>query len=255
MATTAIHTDILNGMVDYYFRGEAMPAPLQEVYLGLIVDAAGTEVAGGGYSRIPLFGKMDAPTDGLCRNSLGISYARATSPWGTVAGIGFYDAFDEGTLLAGGPVRKPREIVAGDVLTFGAGEVKLSLAANISPYFRDAILRWMLYGEAMPAAPTKPYLGLLRSASPGDEVSGGGYARVPVAGLFDPATGGATTNAMPIAMPTPTDTWQTVTHVCYFDAPAGGNAHFITPFDSAFTPMAGDTVRFNIASLVVRTGA
>lgn len=252
---TVVSTDILNSVVDYFFRGQSAPAALENAYIGLLLDASGTEVKGGNYSRVLLSGKLDPPVDGLCRNGTALIFPVPTATWGRVVGIGIYDAETEGNLLAGGAVKVPKDIATGYQLTMGTGELKLSLSVNITPYFRDAVLRWMLYGEAMPTAPTSPYIGLLRSQDPAEELSGGGYCRMSVAGNFDPATGGATTYALPIAFPTPTAAWGTATHVGYFGSASGGQAYFVTVLDAPFTAGIGDTVRFNVASLVCRVGA
>lgn len=254
---TVVNVDILNSIVDYFFRGQSAPAPLENVYVGLLLDASGTEVKGGNYSRVLLSGKLDPPVDGLCRNGTALIYPVSTATWGKVVGIGIYDteAETEGSLLAGGAVKVPKDIATGYQLTMGAGELKLSLSVNITPYFRDVVLRWMLYGEAMPPAPTSPYIGLLRSQDPTEELSGGGYCRMSIAGNFDPATSGATTNSLPLAFPAPTAAWETATHVGYFGSASGGQAYFVTALDAPFTADAGDTVRFNVASLICRVGA
>lgn len=99
----------------------------------------------------------------------------------------------------------------------------------------DHIFRGLTY-----TPPTTVYAALFTSDplddNSGDEVTGGGYARVAVAcststwkstnGLTSGASSGTlgtTSNAGAITFPTPTGAWGTVTHLGIFDAPSGGN--------------------------------
>lgn len=107
-------------------------------------------------------------------------------------------------------------------------------------------------------APATWYFGLVISASddatPGTEVSGGGYARVAVpatlanfsgtqgAGTTTASSGtsGTTSNNIAITFPAPTANWGVVTGVVVYDAPTGGNAWVYAPLTTPKTVNAND---------------
>ena len=111
--------------------------------------------------------------------------------------------------------------------------------ANATNYLENKLVDHLFRAAAL-AKPTANYVGLFTAAPSdaggGTEVTGGNYARVNLAPSdtnwaatqggtsgASSGTGGATSNAVVIAFPTPTANWGTVTHFAIFDAVTGGN--------------------------------
>lgn len=101
--------------------------------------------------------------------------------------------------------------------------------AGMSDYWARKVLDHSVGKTAIGSAPTT-YIGLFTAAPTdaggGTEVSGGSYARVATAGLWNAATGSApasTSNASDITFPTATADWGTVIAFGIFDASSAGN--------------------------------
>lgn len=95
-----------------WIRGTAYPAAPATVYLALFTVApvpagtGGTEVSGGAYARQSITcntSNFSAPaTSGNAqqtKNANQVNFPTATANWGTVVGIGIYDAASAGNLL------------------------------------------------------------------------------------------------------------------------------------------------------------
>ena len=125
---------------------------------------------------------------------------------------------------------------------------------------RNNVLNYYFRGATLPAF--TGFLGLLlapaNASGGGTEVSGGGYARVAVAGKFSVAADGAIVNSTPIAFPTPTGVWAPSSdfadQVALFDALENGVMH---RYINLATPKAigiGDAPTFAAGSLIFREG-
>lgn len=80
------------------------------------------------------------------------------------------------------------------------------------------------------------------AAGTGAEVSGGSYARQPIA--FDAFSSGATANTSDITFPTATADWGTVTHFAIRDADSGGNLMYFGALTASKAVGTGDVFKF-----------
>lgn len=125
--------------------------------------------------------------------------------------------------------------------------------AGLSDKLENAFIDWFFRAQAVGltgasaaagSGPANLYVGLLTAAPSdvggGTEVSGGSYARVPVASALtawagtqsagsttaSSGTGGQTSNNAAITFPAPTASWGVVTHFGVYDAATVGNLLF-----------------------------
>jgi hypothetical protein len=130
-------TDYLEQKVlEYVFRGQPFAQP-SALYVGLFTvlptsDAGtgGTEVSGGGYQRMSLGTLSSAWTawtaaSGI-RNAADISFPQATTAWGTVVGMGIWDAATGGNLLAFAAFTTGKPVNSGDVLIIKANDITIN---------------------------------------------------------------------------------------------------------------------------------
>lgn len=130
-------TDYLEQKVlEYVFRGQAFPQP-SALYLGLFTvlptsDAGtgGTEVSGGGYARANLGTLSNAFTawsasSGI-KNSADITFPQATAAWGTIVGLGIWDAATGGNLLAFAPFQSSKVVNPGDQIVVRANDLTIT---------------------------------------------------------------------------------------------------------------------------------
>lgn len=136
----------------------------------------------------------------------------------------------------------------------------------MSNYLENKLIDEIFRGQAF-TAPTTLYVGLLTAAPTdaggGTEVTGGAYARASIACSLanwagtqsagsttaSSGTGGTTSNNAAINFPTPTATWNTVTHFGIYDAASAGNLLFWGALTTTKTVNIGDIVQFPAASL------
>jgi len=83
----------------------------------------GTEVTGGAYARVNAAGKFAAPANGQMANNAAISFPDATAAWGNVTHWALMTASTGGTMLRHGALTAPRNIVLGDPVSIGVGQV------------------------------------------------------------------------------------------------------------------------------------
>lgn len=136
-----------NKIVDALFRGQPLNAPATW-YVALHTTAdndAGTarvEVAGGSYARVPITatlanwaGTQGAGTtvastgsSGTTSNNGAITFAAPTANWGTVAGMGLYDALTGGNEWVYGALQTPKTVNSGDPApTFAAAALSIQV--------------------------------------------------------------------------------------------------------------------------------
>ena len=131
----------------------------------------------------------------------------------------------------------------------------------------DALLR----GQALGAPATwhvALYTVMPTDTGGGTEVTGGSYARVPVAASLanwagthgagtstaSSGTGGQTSNNGVLAFPTATAPWGTVVGFGLFDAATGGNLWIYAPLTAAQAIGSGATASFAAGQLTVTLG-
>lgn len=84
----------------------------------------GTEVSGGSYAREAV--TFGAPVSGTVSNSGAVTFTQATAAWGTIVGIGLYDALTVGNLLYFGNLTTSKVVDNGDQLSFANGALTVS---------------------------------------------------------------------------------------------------------------------------------
>src|SRR5581483_8965091 len=114
-----ISTYLSNKLLDHAFGGSAYTQPT--VYLALFTTTptmpagtGGTEVTGGSYARVAIGGDMAAASSESKTSNADITFTTATANWGTVVGVGIYDASSSGNLLAAGNLTASETVNSGD---------------------------------------------------------------------------------------------------------------------------------------------
>jgi hypothetical protein len=121
-----------NKMIDWILRGQVFTPPAT-VYLALATtvftaDGGGVEVAGGSYARVAspcslaewagtqaaASTTLSTGTSDATSNNAAITFPAPTAAWGTVLGLGLWDAPTGGNLLLFGPLTVPKVINSGD---------------------------------------------------------------------------------------------------------------------------------------------
>jgi len=136
-----------NQLIDHIFRTGTFAKPAG-LWLALFITpqddsgTAGVEVSGGGYARVDLL-QGDANwlgthgtttgastgTSGQTSNATDIVFPAPTGNWGTIQGIGIYDAATGGNLLIHSTLAASKTVNAGDPAPkFLAGNLVTTLA-------------------------------------------------------------------------------------------------------------------------------
>lgn len=134
-----------NKLVDHILRAATFSKPTT-VYIGLFTvnpsdSGGGTEVSGGSYARIQV-GPGDASwtatqggttgnssgTGGQTNNAADTIFTQATANWGTVTGIGIFDAVSGGNLLFWGALTTSKTVNNGDQFKIAAGNCPITFA-------------------------------------------------------------------------------------------------------------------------------
>jgi hypothetical protein len=122
-----------NKLIDFVFRGQTFTPPAT-LYIALFTTAdndagnARVEVSGGSYARVAVTSSManwagtqgagttvaSNGTSGTTSNNGAITFASPTANWGTVAGIGIFDALSGGNELWYGTLTTPKTVNNGD---------------------------------------------------------------------------------------------------------------------------------------------
>jgi hypothetical protein len=128
-----ISTYLADKLLDHFLDGTAYTAPT--AYVGLYTTdptmpagTGGVEVSGGSYARVSLSGLMGAASAGSKANTTAIAFATATAAWGTVTGIGIFDAVTAGNLLASGPLTTSKAVGSGDTFSLPIGDLTNTLS-------------------------------------------------------------------------------------------------------------------------------
>ncbi len=122
---TDAKTDYLeNAILDHVLRNTTFTSPTT-IYVGLFTTmpaddgTGGVEVSGGSYARQSV--AFDAASGGSTSNTALVTFPTATASWGTVLGIGLFDALSGGNLLYYGTLTTSKAVGNGDTISFSAG--------------------------------------------------------------------------------------------------------------------------------------
>jgi hypothetical protein len=135
-----------NKMIDLIFRGQAYSFPAT-LYVGLVTSlenaaAGGTEVSGGSYARVAVSSSLanwagtqsagstsaSSGTTGTTSNNNAITFPTPTAAWGSIVGMGIWDAATGGNLLMFGPLAASKSVNNGDPApVFNAGALAFTL--------------------------------------------------------------------------------------------------------------------------------
>ncbi len=129
-----------NKIIDWLFRGQAFTPPAT-LHFGLLTTAAndaGTlvEVSGGAYARVAVTASLanfagtqsagsttaSSGTSGITSNNGTITFPAPTANWGTIVGMGVWDASTGGNLLVYTALTTSKTVNNGDAApSFAAG--------------------------------------------------------------------------------------------------------------------------------------
>jgi hypothetical protein len=122
-----------NKIVDAVFRGQPLNAPAT-FYVGLFTTAdndagsARVEVSGGSYARVAVTSSLanwagtqgagttvaSNGTSGTTSNNNAITFAAPTASWGSIVGMGLFDAATGGNEWVYGTLSTPKTVNSGD---------------------------------------------------------------------------------------------------------------------------------------------
>ena len=118
--------DYLETKVLNHVFGIATFTSPSDYYIALFIalpnddGTGGTEVSGGGYSRVD-YTLWANDTGDQVYNSQAITFPKATADWGTVVGAGIYDAASAGNFLAFGSLSSSVDVLQNDQVIFQPG--------------------------------------------------------------------------------------------------------------------------------------
>lgn len=121
-----------NKILNFIFNGGTFVAP-STLYIALYTSAptdagGGTEVAGGSYARVAVTGNttnFPTTTTGEITNDMVLTFAQASSAWGSVVAFGIFDASTSGNLLYWATIT-PKTVASGDVISIPVGNLVIS---------------------------------------------------------------------------------------------------------------------------------
>lgn len=138
-------TDAYESKVGDHFLRNSSQTPDATLYAGLFTtlpaDAGtgGVEVSASGYGRFSC--AFDAASLGVIGNSADITFTSAApADWGTIRGLGLWNASSGGTLVAFGPLRTPLLVVAGSPCAFAAGKITVTAPSSLTVAYRNKTL-------------------------------------------------------------------------------------------------------------------
>lgn len=112
-----------DALLNHVLRNVTYTSPTT-IYVGLYTTmpsddgTGGVEVSGGSYARQSV--TFSAPVSGQVANSALVTFPTATADWGTVLGIGLFDASTGGNLLYYGTLTASKIVGTGDTISFAA---------------------------------------------------------------------------------------------------------------------------------------
>ncbi len=226
-------TNYFESLVLNAFRGQTAAAPTA-LYMALYLSnpgesgSAGVEVSYAGYQRQPVQFSAPAPMNGGIgvENTQVVSFPLSAVPVGTVTHLAVSDSLTGGNMLLYGPFTESITMGAQESPEVVAGEAQWWLTGTLSTAYKTKVLN-LLHGQ--PLTGFTPYLALFNGSpeSGGGELSGAGYARVPVT-LTAPEeqVGGQlkAQNALAVVTPRAGEPWGTCAYFALMDAQTVGQA-------------------------------
>ncbi|MDO5716372.1 MAG: hypothetical protein Q4Q17_01100 [Tissierellia bacterium] len=224
-------SDYMEDKILKIFSGVTFSAPAK-VYLGLFLSSPGesgregTEVSYTGYQRQEITFSVPAPeSNGMgIRNTEKIDFSKAETSVGTITYVGIFDSVSGGNMLAYSRIAEAMVVGESDAPTFLPGEVIFYLTGDLSKSFQEKILNVF---RGISLAGVNSHLALYNGDpdSGGAELTGGGYARLPL--MFSTpsnSSSGATTivNTNDGVFPRPTGSWGTWNYNVIMSEKSGG---------------------------------
>jgi hypothetical protein len=258
-----------------WYKGTTAGSGLTTGYIALFTTTpandgtGGVEVSGGSYARQGLSGTsgwtaQSGSNPTAMKNNTAVNFPTATANWGTIVGVGVYDASTSGNLLWVGALTSSVVINSGDVLQFAANALVLNVNGAATPTGQQTNrLQWIrsfsfystistMYLAAFTTTPALDGTG-------GVEVSGGSYARFSLTpssfwGAITGATPSVISNAGTISFATATADWGTVLSIGLFSASSGGTMHALWTLSSSINVKSGHILTLNAGSLSLSEG-
>jgi hypothetical protein len=253
-----------------WYKGTTYPAAPANTYVALFTtvpnqaNSGGVEVSGTGYVRVAIpssgWGSITGSGPWQIATNAQTSFGNAGSSWGTVLGLGLYDASSSGNLLEVFTLAQSITVNSGQLVSFASGIITVTESGACSQYLADARLNWFK-GTAYPTAPANTYAALFTAMpdptnASGTEASGGAYARAAIASSGWSALTGTNptsiSNSGVLTFTTPTASWGLITGVCLFDASSSGDLLELNTLSSAQYVNAGAIVSFAASSLAIQ---
>jgi len=131
------------------------------------------------------------------------------------------------------------------------------ILATLSNYARNELLK--VFEKQAPTIPTQFYIAVnstvSNSATPGTELSGDGYARVPV--TFNRVSDIQRWNPADVTTPAASAEWPTVASFTIWDDanPGGGNYWAYGNVTTAFSVTSGDLIKFPANRVIIGLGS
>lgn len=136
-----------NKLIDFLLRAQALTPPATW-YFGLFTSlegpaGGGTEVSAGGYARLAVASSLvnfsgtqgsgstavSTGTSGLTSNNAILMYGSPSANWGTIVGIGAFDALSGGNLWLYAPLVTSKVVNSGDQPPiFGIAQLSFAIA-------------------------------------------------------------------------------------------------------------------------------
>jgi hypothetical protein len=126
-----------NRVLDVRYGGSASYTKPGTVYIALftsmptVLGNDGTEVSGGSYARVAVTNNatnFPNASAGAKSNANDITFPGATASWGSIVGVGIYDAATVGNLQDFQTLVTPKTVGNGDVFSLSAGQLTLQSA-------------------------------------------------------------------------------------------------------------------------------
>lgn len=255
---------LANNLINHIIRNTSYTAP-SSIYAALYISDptkldTGTEVSGGGYSRIqcPAF-----TVSGGTATSGDINFGPATSYWGTVNYIGIKD--DSGQLLFYGALTYPLVVNISNSVKISSN-LKVSLRGDTflgwGAGTADDVLNFVLNHGSFLTPGNSVYIALGRTAvgnglsnlTSWTEITGAGYSRKQVAGTSawaSPTSGSTSNNDIIIFTEQALINWGVASNIAFMNSSSAFSPLFWGKLNPARTILTGDGIKFLVGSIGV----
>lgn len=247
-----------NKLLDLAFGGTSYTRPATvylESYTSLPGEtgSGGTTPSGNGYAgrtAVTSSSFFAAASSGEKTNALAAVLGTCSGgTWGTLAGIGIWDASTSGNLLALIEFDTPLVTVSGKRVKLRAGSLTVTCTGAWSDAFANALLDHVFGGPDY-TPPATWYGGLVSTGT--TELSGNGYARVGLtnnATNFPNASAGAKAIAGVFAFGPASGNWSEATRLGLFSASSGGAAAMLQDLTAPRTLATNDTATADASAI------